>query len=245
MTTYIPELATREKPSGPVLSDYLEGLVCRGLVPRAIAEEINPYSDETVQRALVNYFWAQQRVEASKVQWRRRTLIRIGSITTGGALATLCFTWAVIYVQTPRPIHRTTIPTPVVIPKFETKPLVTPRVAPPVTPRPSPHPLQTPHVPRPSKTKILPAAPFVHSALPLNFVVHSNADNILFTWQSMGPDFTYTLYSGEGPTLLNVRKVMDHISSNTYRLSKRNIQDTGSWWAVSATNQYGGETPNV
>jgi hypothetical protein len=223
-------VAEREKRTGPVLSDYLEDLVSRGLVSRSIAQLINPYTDEKVQHALVDYFWAQQRAEAREIQTQRRTRTRFWSITGGGTVAAL----SIILLIDKRPSPRRIAPPP---PKVVASPL--PRTIAVHTPRPVVSPPK-------AAVKIRAAIPppvrsTGHSTVPLNLAVQSNAKEIRFSWDSMGPDYTYTLYSGDGPAMLTLRKEKDQITGTSYRLIRKNTPPAGSWWAITATNQYGGE----
>src|SRR4051812_12686137 len=60
-TVYHSQVAHPVDYSHPVISQYLEGLVCRGLIPRPIAEDINTLPHDQLQREAVELFWARQR----------------------------------------------------------------------------------------------------------------------------------------------------------------------------------------
>ena len=238
----LPEVVQRDEIHRPVISDYLEGLVRRGLVPRPIAEVINNRCpDEQVQREAVSLFWAKQRAKAWEERRRRSRRLRVTLKTVGCSMAGLC---AVIFIKEARSSQPAVPSMPWPIPVIQ----VHPRVE---NPRPPAA------VVRPPKTaikrakpaahrraaKISAAVPAVHSTVPMNLAINSRGKDVRFSWDSMGPGYTYTLYSADNPAMSNLRKEKDGISGTAYTMSFRDALKSGSWWVISATNEFGGESP--
>jgi hypothetical protein len=228
---FIPEVAQRVNPPNSQLSNYLEDLVHRGLVPRPIAETMNRLPSENLQRDVVQRFWARQRFEG----WKDlgKTNRRLGS-TSKILYSTLAGVCIAVLVKSTRflPPQGTSLATPRTTFSHSHARRLTPvrTQAAPVHRRPTV--IKKP-VPRVVDAKVVPT----------NFVVHRQANNIRFSWRTMGPGFTYTLYVGEGPAMVNLHKVMEGISDSVYTLNLPNSQQMHFWWAISATNAYGGEGP--
>jgi hypothetical protein len=224
-----PEIAERKEYRHAAISVYLEGLVRRGLMPRPIAEAIHArFPEEEVQREVVALFWATQRAQAWDYQCRHRKLWRVTWKTAGFTMAAFS---ALMFIKGTRFSHSADAPILRPMP-----PVAVVHLRPTIGRRPS-------RSVRSRNADVRPILPASLSTIVANFTVQSLPTGIRFSWNSMGPGYTYSLYADNEPAMRHLHKVKDRILGAKFTLENQSIRSGDSWWAITATNAYGGESP--
>jgi len=228
----VPDIMERQGATAPPLSAYLEDLVRRGWISRPIAKAINGLPTEALQSKAVQQYLAQQSAETPEIKPSFKMPIGWISNTLYVGLAGLCLVFSIKEIwhfRSATPSSIRTLSPPVILivyPPSAMNPLRADSV---LIPQ------------QPARTISVPRAAL--SNVPGNFTAQLYSHGIRFSWTSIGAGFTYTIYSGDGPALRVLHKEKEGISGDTFTLSIRKNQKASSWWAISATNAYGGEGP--